>query len=404
MKRDDDWPFTRHFNPKCLHQRSQGEKAMTTFDEEMMKRALREAADDFAVSDGAVDRILDEARDSSTADDSPRLRAFIQRNGRGRTAMLAAAACVVLLGVAAPLFNAERRHQPETRFDAIPKFTVPEAPSRSVATGTGFTSTVTGQAATTGTPLSGTTVDGKALQQSNTSSLDGSLRVEEVGKIDLTVDGAHFQSTLTQLTDIATTDGGFVASTQSHIGTKATHSYSSGSIVLQVPERHFTMLVDQVRHAGDATSVVTSATDVTGQYVDLQARISALQVSRTQYLKIMSRTNSIGGILSVQNQLNSIQSQIEQRQAQLNLLNSETTYATLTVSLNAAGQVILPPAHTRTGVNKAWHDSLHGFAAGVEWLIRIAGPLLFALLLLAVLTVFGRWTWRATDRRRGGPG
>jgi hypothetical protein len=230
--------------------------------------------------------------------------------------------------------------------------------------------------------------------------LDGSLRVEEVGTIFLTVGDQRFESTLTQLTDFATTDGGFVASTQSHMGKRSSHTYSTGSIVLQVPEHNFTMLVDQVRHAGDATSVVTSAADVTGQYVDLQARISALQVSRTQYLKIMSRTNSIGGILSVQEQLNSIQSQIEQLQAQLNLLNSETTYASLTVSVSEAGHPVHAPAHPRTGVNKAWHESLHGFAAGFEWLIRIAGPLLFALLVLAALLALGRLTWRTAERRR----
>jgi len=49
----------------------------------------------------------------------------------------------------------------------------------------------------------------------------------------------------------------------------------------------------------------------------------------------------------VQNQLNSIQSQIEQLQAQLNLLNSETTYATLTVSLREAGNQVVTPAHRR---------------------------------------------------------
>jgi predicted glycoside hydrolase/deacetylase ChbG (UPF0249 family) len=41
---------------------------MTTFDEEMMKRALREAADDFAISDTAMESILDEARDSGASD------------------------------------------------------------------------------------------------------------------------------------------------------------------------------------------------------------------------------------------------------------------------------------------------------------------------------------------------
>jgi hypothetical protein len=89
-------------------------------------------------------------------------------------------------------------------------------------------------------------------------------------------------------------------------------------------------------------------------------------------------------------------------QAQLNLLNTETTYATLTVAVSESGHQTTTPTAKRTGVDKAWHDSLHGFAAGVEWLIRIAGPLLFALLLLSALFLFGRWTWRATERRRGG--
>jgi hypothetical protein len=369
----------------------------------MMKRALREAADDFVVSDEAVERILDEARGTASADASPRIRAFIQRNGRGRSTLLAAAACVVLLAVAVPLLNSEAAPK---RFNAIPDIHAAATPNGEKVLNPGApldlsgSGDLSGQVAATGTSLS--VKAGKSAAPTSATSLDGSLRVEEVGMIQLSVGAKHFQSTLTQLTDFATTDGGFVASTQSHVGTKAAHSYSSGTIILQVPERDFTMLVDQVRHAGDATSVATSATDVTGQYVDLQARIHASEVSRTQYLTIMTRTTSIGGILAVQDQLNTIQSQIEQLQAQLNLLNSETTYSTLTVALSETGHQVIAPNHPRTGVDKAWHDSLHGFAAGVEWLIRIAGPLLFALLLLAALLGLGRWTWRATERRRGG--
>jgi Domain of unknown function (DUF4349) len=383
---------------------------MTTFDEEMMTRALREAADDFPISEGAVERILDEARDAATSNDSPRIRAFIQRTGRVQSTLLGAAACVVVLAVAVPLFNAEgaTTHPNALRVAHLSPAPIGEktvnvhSPAFAIA-GTGFQNT-SGQLALTGSTISGIVTNGTSSQSVKAASLDGSLRVEEVGAIHLTVGDKLFQSTLTRLTDFATTDGGFVASTQSHMGTKASHSYSTGSIVLQVPEHNFTMLVDQVRHAGLATSVVTSAADVTGQYVDLQARISALKVSRAQYLAIMTRTNSIGGILSVQEQLNSIQSQIEQLQGQLNLLNSETTYATLTVSLSEAGHPVITPTHHARGIDKAWHESLHGFAAGVEWLIRIAGPLLFALLLLAALLLFGRLTWRATERRRGGIG
>jgi hypothetical protein len=374
---------------------------MTTFDEEKFQRALREAAEGFAVSEGAIDSILDEARESPSLEKQRRIRSLVERTGRVRSSVMAAAACIVVLAVAVPLFNSEGTPRVDVHNDALKVVNThgaaatanPTAPISGVQ-GTGFTS-----GSVVVVPTSSNTI-GKSGVNTSEASLVTSLRVEEVGTIQLTVGGQKFQSTLTQLTDFATTDGGFVASTQSHIGTKASHSFSTGTIVLQVPERNFTMLVDQVRHAGFATSVVTSANDVTGQYVDLQARISALQVSRTQYLKIMSRTNSIGGILSVQEQLNSIQSQIEQYQAQLNLLNSETTYATLTVSLSESGHQVIAHKHPATGVDKAWHESLHGFAAGFEWLIRIAGPLLFALLVLAALLALGRLTWRATERRR----
>jgi hypothetical protein len=377
---------------------------MTTFDEEMLQRALRDTADGFVVSQDAMESILDEARGSADADGSSRIRSLVERTGRIRSTVMAVAASVVVLAVAVPLFNTEvgssvaSARGPVHHFNPLPS-TVNSNSQLQVVSGTGFVtgSTATGLSFTnTGTAIQ------KTVTKAGAEASNSSLRVEEVGTIYLSVGATKFQSTLTQLTDFATTDGGFVASTQSRIGKKSNHTFSTGTIVLQVPEHNFTMLVDQVRHSGVATSVVTSANVVTGQYVDLQARISALKVSRSQYLTIMTRTNSISGILSVQNQLNSIQSQIDQLQAQLNLLNSETTYATLTVSLSQVGHTVNAPKHAPTGVDKAWHESLHGFAAGFEWLIRIAGPLLFALLLLAALTMLARLLWRATERRRGG--
>jgi hypothetical protein len=378
---------------------------MTTFDEEMLQRALRETADGFVVSQDAMESILDEARGSADADGSSRIRSLVERTGRIRSTAMAVAASVVVLAVAVPLFNTEVSPSVASARGPVhhnPLFGAVNTNSQNqVIDGTGFIAGTGSTAAGLSGAVTNTSSQ-KTVTKAGAESSNSSLRVEEVGTIYLSVGATKFQSTLTQLTDFATTDGGFVASTQSRIGKKSNHTFSTGTIVLQVPEHHFTMLVNQVRHSGVATSVVTSANDVSGQYVDLQARISALKVSRTQYLTIMTRTNSISGILAVQNQLNSIQSQIEQLQAQLNLLNSETTYATLTVSLSQVGHTVNAPKQAPTGVDKAWHESLHGFAAGFEWLIRIAGPLLFALLLLAALTMLARLLWRATERRRGG--
>ena len=75
---------------------------------------------------------------------------------------------------------------------------------------------------------------------------------------------------------------------------------------------------------------------MTGQYVDLQARLAALEASRQQYLTILAKATSIGDILAVQEQLDSIQSQIEQLQGQLQVLTSETSYSTLNVTSTRA--------------------------------------------------------------------
>lgn len=226
-----------------------------------------------------------------------------------------------------------------------------------------------------------------------------SAKVEANGSVDLTIGDGKLDSVLAKLTDLATSDGGFVASTQAQIGAGGSRSSSSGTVVLRVPQPTFGTMLTQVQRVGHATSVTTTATDVTGQYVDLQARITALQASRQQYLIIMAQATSIGDILAVQSQLDTLQSQIEQLQGQLDVLNNETTYGTLTVSLTEAGQRSIPPPQPSTGLGKAWHDGIGGFVTGFEWLIRIAGPALFALLCLAALTLAGRWAWRATRRR-----
>ena len=97
---------------------------------------------------------------------------------------------------------------------------------------------------------------------------------------------------------------------------------------------NFSAVLKQAQQYGKTSNVSTKATDVTGQYVDLQAQITALQASRQQYLTILAKATSIGDILAVQEQLDSIQSQIEQLQGQLQVLTSETSYSTLNVTVN----------------------------------------------------------------------
>ena len=256
-----------------------------------------------------------------------------------------------------------------------------------------------------GAQRSASTSGGSAVGSSSVPPLPSGVvgqpaKVEASGTIALSIGNGSLQPVLSKLTFLAASEGGFVSSTQALTGGQGSKGTGTGTVVLRVPEPTFGTVVTQVQRLGRTTSVSTTATDVTSQYVDLQARITALQASRQQYLTIMAQASSIGDILAVQSQLDTLQSQIEQLQGQLNLLNSETTYGALTVSLSEAGHSPPPPApHPSSGLGRAWSASVHGFVSGFEWLLRMAGPTLFVLLCLAALAVLGRWAWRATRRR-----
>jgi len=388
---------------------------MTMVDEEALREALQAAADSIAVPGRAVDQIVMMAQRLDThprsARWSGRRRAYgldasgiatqrpsesgdldvTRHRRRPPRLVLVAAATIVILGVSLGVITTLRGSPRSELAVSHAPTTGARLTQRPAASGNSGSATFGSAAA--GPPGASTP------PTLPTGAVGGSSKVEETGSVNLTVGIGRLEPVLTRLTNLATAEGGFVANTQTQSGGGATTAVSAGNITLQVPEASFGTVVAQVQTFGKVTALTTRGTDVTGQYVDLQARIAALEASRDQYLTIMTKATSISDVLAVQAQLDNLQTQIEQLQGQLQVLTSETTYGTLVVSVSERG-VRPPPVHpARSGLASAWHGAVSGFAAAFDGLIRIAGPALFVLLCLAALAVFGRLAWRGVRRR-----
>jgi hypothetical protein len=348
---------------------------------------------------------------------------------RSHRILTAAAAVLVLLvvaGGAAVLGNGAPKAKTfgSAALSTAPTTTAPRSGFSAVHTpaGTkaaGSTSAGSGSAASTpgvaapATSPTGTTTNGTESNGSSTGTSSKNAapelgsdavgqpaRIEQTGSLDLTVAKGAVSATVARLDALAGANDGFVASSQTHSGTSG--GAPSGTVTLEIPVASFSAALQGAEALGKVSQLTTNATDVTAQYVDLQSQITALEASRQQYLTIMTRASSIGDVLAVQAQLDSLQSQIQQLQGQLAVLGSETDYSKLTIGV---GETAAPPHHHRaaaaapSGLAKAWHDSVHGFVAGTEGLIRIAGPALFALLCLAVVLLGGQLFWRRLQRR-----
>jgi hypothetical protein len=316
---------------------------------------------------------------------------WARRPGRALTVLLVAV--VGAVGVAGTLHNSraggvDAAHASAGALRSPAQFAVSQAPAAAAPFAKSALN-LTAHAPTASGALGGST----ALPAGATGQ---SARVEESGSLDLLVPGAEIGPDIGRLTALVAAYGGFVAATETQSASPG--SPAEGTVTLQVPEPSFDALVSQAQHLGKVASLTTQATNVTGQYVDLQARITALQASRQQYLVIMTKATTVGSVLAVQSQLDNLQSDLEQLQGQLQLLDSETAYSTLAVTLSQK-VVVPPPPKPRSGLSAAWGSAVNGFVGGFEDVLRIAGPLLFALVLLAGLWFSGRGLWRFKHRR-----
>jgi hypothetical protein len=360
--------------------RHAGQVSSSVLDEERLRRGLADAAAAFSCS---------ASRPMATS-------APARRRPPLRHAPLLVALAVLLVGVLAlsssravphhraalPGRTGVARPQPAKRSEALP----PHGPSA----GTGAVA----QPAAAGSAAASS--NGAATLPALPSGAVGQpARIEASGSAAITVHQGELGRTVSSISDLAQADGGFVADTQVSAG----GGPPSADVTLQVPEGDFSSVVARLASFGKVTSLSTKATDVTAQYTDLSARIAALEASREQYLTILTKAQTIGDILAVQSQLDDLQSQLEQLQGQQQVLDRETTYASLDVAISEPGHRPPPPPPPQSGVSHAWHQAVRNFVAGMEDLLAASGPILFALVLLAAVGLAGRALYRFARHR-----
>jgi hypothetical protein len=158
------------------------------------------------------------------------------------------------------------------------------------------------------------------------------------------------------------------------------------SVTYRFPADRWEDAIDAIR--GLSTKVVdlkTSTDEVTGQVIDLGARIDNLRSTETALQAIMAKATKIQDILEVQNQLTGIQGQIEELSAQQGHLKDQAAMSTLSVTYQ------LPAVPVAKATEKGW-DAGAEFDRAAAQLIGFGQALAtagiwFAIVLLPVLVV-----------------
>jgi ACT domain-containing protein len=134
----------------------------------------------------------------------------------------------------------------------------------------------------------------------------------------------------------------------------------TASMQLRVPSQKLEVTLDELAKLGTVQSRSLTAEDVSDQLVDFQARLKNLRKSEEAVLKILERSGSVSEVLKVSQELSNIRESIERISAQLNNLQNQVAYSTITLNLEAPVSAAPPPQEpVGLQVQETWGKATH---------------------------------------------
>lgn len=225
--------------------------------------------------------------------------------------------------------------------------------------------------------------------------LSYSQRIIKDGRVEIEVPRGGFDRGYNQVLALAAKAGGTVVQSQ----TFSQEDQASGELTIRVPAERFEALLTSTGGIGKVLHRSVESADVSGEFVDLESRLRHLQAQERFYLDLMSKARTVGDAVAINQNLSTVQAEMEQVQGRMRLLDEKTTFSRLTVALHEPGAnplISQVPPVPRGVLAQAWADS-------VEALQQTLGALLIGAFTLAPLALLALVAWALWRRLRPRP-
>jgi hypothetical protein len=209
-------------------------------------------------------------------------------------------------------------------------------------------------------------------------------RIIRNASVQLEIGQGKLDQTIRQASQVVARHQGIFAGSKTSAPDGGT---AEGVVTFRVPNPQFEQTLNELKALGTYRGESSDSTDVTSQYVDTKSQLNAWRAQEGVYLRLLGQSKTVSDTLSVRARLDEVQSTINRLQGQLNVLEDQTSLATINLELREPGAA--PSGPPTNPIAQAWQTGVNGFLVmvkaliiGVMWLTPIA---LVALLVLFVL-------------------
>ena len=152
-----------------------------------------------------------------------------------------------------------------------------------------------------------------------------------------TVETTDFDATITALSELIAQYEGFVESSSSSSGnyyqkSRGTASRSA-SYLIRIPSKHFNTLMGSLSTLGNIPYSNTFTENISAQYYDVQARLTAYETQETRLLEMMAIAESVEDIILLEDRLTELRYNIESLQSTINNWDRQVSYSSINLSI-----------------------------------------------------------------------
>jgi len=199
---------------------------------------------------------------------------------------------------------------------------------------------------------------------------------------------------------------GYVLAAGGYVATETgTTDPGSASLSLRVPAASYTTVLNQLTdRLGKRLWLQQHAEDKTQDVADVASRVRSAQATLDSFKRLLSKANTIGDVLNVEQEISTREADLESLQARQKALAQETSYSTITLAIQGPGAPPPPKKHHSSGFGAGLSNGWHAFIAVVDALAVAVGWLAPFLILAAIVGVPAYLIRRRLRERFGGRG
>lgn len=237
---------------------------------------------------------------------------------------------------------------------------------------------------------SGSTADGaEPAEGAGAVTLDPGATGESARKIiytaSLELEATDFDAARTALMDAVDAQGGYLE--HSSQNGSAEDQNRSLSCTVRVPAENYRPFLESAAGAGNQQYLSEDANDITAGYVDVEARLAALENQRDRLNALAASAETTADLLEIESQLSDVQYEIENYTRQLRAMDDQVSYSTVNINLYEVA-VLTPVTPVTFGekVGRAFGDGWEIFVDFIQGTV-LAVVYMWPLVVLAVVII-----------------